>query len=240
MLPKQDKGNTKRTADIVAETLIASIVRGDLAVGARLQTERELCESFNTSRPTVREAIARIQLMGYATNETGKRPLVSLPSVEKILTTTGQSLMAILGDAEGLAHLEQMRQFIETGAVREVAKNTSNSKIAKIKSALDANFAAIGKPSFGETDIKFHRAIVAIVENPIMLTLHDMFVSRMVAVRAPVTDQAGRDSVVYDEHCAVFESMLRGDEVTAITAMDQHLSSSFRRRLIATNSTQPH
>ena len=132
MLPKQDKGNTKRTADIVAETLIASIVRGDLAVGARLQTERELCESFNTSRPTVREAIARIQLMGYATNETGKRPLVSLPSVEKILTTTGQGLMAILGDAEGLAHLEQMRQFIETGAVREVAKIQATAKSLKL------------------------------------------------------------------------------------------------------------
>ncbi len=109
----------KRAADAIADALIGQIRDGSITLNEALPTERELCEHFSASRPTVREALTQMQMRGYVETGGGKRPRAAKPSIQAILMTTGSHLREILGDAESAAHLEQMRQFIEAGAARE-------------------------------------------------------------------------------------------------------------------------
>lgn len=221
----------RRAPDLIADTLIAEIRSGTIAADDPLPTERELCERFSASRPTVREALAQMQIRGYVTSGSGKRPRASRPSVATVLKGTGDHIRDILGDAEGGAHLEQMRQFIETGAAREAAKRADNIHLTKLQAALERNFDAMGTADFAPTDIAFHRVLVSIIGNPVILTLHDMFVSTMIAHRPPTDDADRYDRIAYDEHRAIYQAILNSDVVVATDVMDQHLARSYRARL---------
>ncbi|WP_232824951.1 FCD domain-containing protein [Primorskyibacter marinus] len=223
----------RRTPDLIADTLIGEIRGGVFAPDAPLPTERDLCERFSASRPTVREALAQMQMRGYLTAGAGKRPRATLPSIATVLRGTGDLIREVLGDAESGAHLEQMRQFIETGAAREAAKRADNIQLAKLQAALEKNFDAVGTADFAPTDIAFHRALVSVVGNPVILTLHDMFVSTMIAQRPPTPNALRYDQIAYDEHREIYQAVLDGDVVTATDVMDRHLTRSYRARLKA-------
>lgn len=226
----------KRVSDKIADALVGQIKSGALSAGDAMPTERELCEQFSTSRPTVREALSQLQLRGYVATGGGKRPRVTAPSIENVLLSAADHIREILGNAESAAHLEQMRQFIEAGAVRVAAEHSSNIQVAKMQTALEANLAAIGTEDFPATDIAFHRSIVAVVGNPIILKLHDMFVSTMLAQRPDVNNRKPHDELVYEEHRAIYEAVLGGDVVAATNLIDGHLERSYRSRLAAPKS----
>lgn len=231
-------GQSKRVPDRIADVLVTQIKSGDLKVGDALPTERELCEQFSTSRPTVREALSQLQLRGYVETGSGKRPRVTAPSIEDVLTAAAGNISEILGNVESAAHLEQMRQFIEAGAARVAAAHSSNVQVAKMRSALEENFAAIGSNDFAATDIAFHRAIVSVVGNPIILKLHDMFVSTLLAQRPDLDDPRAYDEMAYEEHRKIYEAVLNGDVVAATDLIDAHLERSYRSRLAAPKSLQ--
>lgn len=231
-------GQSKRVPDRIADVLVTQIKSGDLKVGDALPTERELCEQFSTSRPTVREALSQLQLRGYVETGSGKRPRVTAPSIEDVLTAAAGNISEILGNVESAAHLEQMRQFIEAGAARVAAAHSSNVQVAKMRSALEENFAAIGSNDFAATDIAFHRAIVSVVGNPIILKLHDMFVSNLLAQRPDLDDPRAYDEMAYEEHRKIYEAVLNGDVVAATDLIDAHLERSYRSRLAAPKSLQ--
>ncbi|WP_235865900.1 FCD domain-containing protein [Pseudovibrio exalbescens] len=220
-----------RASEAMARMLIHEIKLGALSVGDPLPTERELCERFNASRPTVREAIAQMQMSGYATSGGGKRPRADKPTVGKIIVSAADHIREALGDAEGGAQLEQLRQFLECGAIREATRKANNMSIAKIKQALDANYAAIGTEDFGRTDIAFHRSILSVVGNALILALHDNFVDLMLSHRPQHTDQLAHDQVVYEEHREMYEAILAGDAGRASDILDRHLERSYRSRL---------
>lgn len=232
-MPVSSKIDTaqRSTPDMIADALIADIRRGCFPPETPLPTERNLCERFCASRPTVREALAQLQMRGYAIAGAGKRPRAALPSITNVLKGTGAHIREIFGDAESGAHLEQMRQFIETGAAREAAKRADNSQLAKLQSALEENFEAIGTASFAPTDIAFHRALVSVVGNPVILALHDMFVSTMIANRPPTDDAKRYDQIAYEEHREIYQAILDSDVLAATDVMDRHLTRSYRARL---------
>lgn len=222
---------TPSMAGGIADRLIADIRDGALAVGAPLPPERELCDRFDASRPTVREALALMQMRGFLDAGGGRRPRALRPSMQTILHSAADHLREVLGDAESGAHLEQMRQFIESGAAREAAMRGDRIQIARLSDALGRNRDAIGTPNFASTDIAFHRALVSIIGNPVILTLHDMFVSGLLARRPPVDDPARYDAIAHDEHRAIYEAILNGDVMAATDVMDRHLARSYRTRL---------
>ncbi|WP_323764023.1 FadR/GntR family transcriptional regulator [Marinovum sp.] len=231
----QNADTTRHTASSIAEALAEDIRTGRIVADTPLPTERELCERFGASRPTVREALMSLQIRGFVSAGNGKRPRASKPSVMAILRGAGEHLRHILGDTETGAYLEQMRQFIEAGAAREAANRATGVQAAKLKVALERNRAAIGTPDFGPTDIAFHQALVDVLGNPVVLSLHEMFVSEVLKLRALSpdhgTDRTAEDARTFEEHRAVYQAILDGDAARATDLLDQHLARSYRKRL---------
>lgn len=223
--------DTRPTAALIAEVLAREIRTGMIPLGEPLPAERELGERFGVSRPTVREALLSLQIRGFVTAGGGKRPRAARPSLMMILQETGLHLRDALGDTETGAYLEQMRQFIEAGAVREAARHAGSAQIGQLKAALDANHAAIGTAQFTATDIAFHQALVAILGNPVIDTLHRLFLSEALALRPARDDRLAADQASFAEHQAVFHALLAGNVADATDRLDAHLSRSYRSRL---------
>ena len=223
--------DTRPSAQAIADALAGDIRKGLIAEGDPIPTERALCERFAVSRPTVREALLSLQMRGFVVAGSGKRPRAALPSLMMILQDTGLHLRDALGDTRTGAYLEQMRQFIEAGAVREAARHASAAQIGALKAALEANHAAIGTADFTATDIAFHQAMVAILANPVIDTLHGLFISEALALRPHAEDRLAADQASYAEHLGVFRAILTGDAAGATTLIDAHLSRSYRQRM---------
>ena len=223
---------SERTSEVVADSLIKEIKGNYLAIGATLPTERELCDRFSASRPTIREALRIMEFKGYLRQASNKRPVAEKPTIQKILKYTAENLKEILDDTDSQAYLEQMRQFIEVGALRTVIESSSEVNLARIHKALVECHQAIGnQKTFAEADIAFHRAIVKVVDNPIMLNLHDMFIRNLLFSRPPVSNQKEHDTMVYQEHKSIYEAILRKDAEAAMVVMNQHLHRSYKIRL---------
>ncbi len=227
----------RHSANDIAEALELEIRSGVIELDAPIPTERELCERFGASRPTVREALMNLQIRGFVSAGNGKRPRAARPSITAILQGASEHLRDILGDTETGAYLEQMRQFIEAGAAREAAVRANSVQVAKLKVALEQNFEAIGTDDFSRTDIAFHQALVSVAGNPVLLTLHQMFVSEVLKLRPPAADQAANDMRTFEEHREVFQAILDGDAARATELLDQHLARSYRKRLAVTKAT---
>lgn len=222
-----------RTAESVAEALIEDVRSNMIAVGSPLPTERSLSERFGTSRPTVRAALMMMQSRGFATLETTKRPRACKPSIGGIFGAVTESIRELMGDAESGAYLEQVRHFVEVGAVRVAALEASNIQISQIHTALKACESAVGKdPEFRKADAEYHRAIVSVVQNPIILELHDRFVGTMLSTRRAGPDPVAQDQEIYEEHRGIFEAILEKNPEKAIAIMDGHLSRSYRQRMM--------
>jgi len=222
----------KQLSDRIADDLIEDIRNDRIAEGSPLPAERQLCVRFSTSRPTVRTAIMAMQARGYASLSAARRPRAAKPSIGGVFETAGESLRELLGDTTSSAYLDQVRQFIEMGAVRAAAQDASNIQIAQIHSALEAGYDALGDDlAFASADAAFHRAIVAVIQNPIILELHDRFVLNLVTSRPTPGEQVPRNRKSYEEHRQIYEAIVDNDSETAVSIMERHLARSYRASL---------
>lgn len=220
------------SAAAIVEALIRDVRVGRYPVDEALPAERVLCERFGSSRPTVREALVQVEARGYARRNSGHRPVAAIPSVEDILSSSAAQFRDLLGDVTAGFHLEQVRRFIEVGALASTCKAMSAPRLQRLHSALLDCHTAIGdEPAFVAADIAFHRVIVEAVDNPIILSLHDRFVRSMLTTRPTVTDRGAHDRLIYDEHRTIYEAIRAQDMDRAVTVLDAHLARSSLSRL---------
>lgn len=63
--------NKKSIPDQVSEALLDAITSGEIKAGEKLPSEHELCEMFGVSRPSVKTAIDRLNLLGFVEQKVG-------------------------------------------------------------------------------------------------------------------------------------------------------------------------
>ncbi len=219
-------------AEIIADSLIGRIRAGALADGAPLPTERELVAQFAVSRATVREALRLMQVRGYAVLGGSRRPRAARPSLSGSWTAAIEGICEALGPAQGLAEVEQIRQFIEVSAAAYAAREASQSQLTRLSEALRACEAALGDHQLYVTaDRAFHTAIVASVGNAALVAMIDTFVARLIAGRDLSDRVDENDRISCGEHRALFEAIMARNAELAASLMEQHLDRAFRERL---------
>ena len=75
--------------------LLQGIESGQLKVGERIPSERELTERYGVSRMTARQALVELESQGYLTRMQGKGTYVSIPKLD-------QPLLALTGFTEDM------------------------------------------------------------------------------------------------------------------------------------------
>ena len=83
MLPPSLLQDRRPLYQIVAESLIAAIQRGEHPVGSELPSETALCARFNVSRNTVREAVRLMEQAGLVSRRQGIGTRVERDSINQ-------------------------------------------------------------------------------------------------------------------------------------------------------------
>ena len=107
-----------RVADKVAAQLKLAISSGAIKVGERLPSERELAEQMGVSRPSVREALQKLEILGMVQAIQGGGTVVKNLTEQEIRTP----IEIVLGeDRQKVVELTEVRACMESWAAREAA-----------------------------------------------------------------------------------------------------------------------
>lgn len=116
----------------------------DLAPGSAVPTERELAERFETSRTTVRQAIAELVVDGRLERTQGRGTFVAQPKLMQVrqLTSFSQDLQT-QGRRPGstMLRIDELPADDEIAAHLEVAPGTPIHRVERLRTAADEPIA---------------------------------------------------------------------------------------------------
>ncbi|MFF8618939.1 FadR/GntR family transcriptional regulator [Streptomyces sp. NPDC015350] len=207
-------------ADQAAELLLERIRAGEWSLGAKLPGETTLGPQLGVGRSTVREAIRQLAGKGVLESRQGAGVFVTALDV-------GEDWDAVLHRA-GIVAVIEARIAIEAEAAARAAERRTPQALRAIRHCFKERQEQRGSTEdYVDADMRFHRAVVAAADNPVLLELFDSFVPRL---RQSMIDMLRIGKHVDDEadHAA------HSDLVEAIAARDSGLASSLSRAHLET------
>jgi DNA-binding FadR family transcriptional regulator len=217
-------------ADRIYSDILNSIVEGEFKEGDRLLTEHALAVRFATSRPTVREALARLRADGIIVTRRGSG------------TTVGRrpdADMRRFAPLETLSDIRRCYEFrivTESGAAEFAALKADDDDIRAIQDAWDQLERVVEtRQGIGaKDDFAFHLAVARASKNQFFITALS-FIEEQVEVSMNLSRNLSfvktieRQRVVQREHLEVLEAIRARDAARAGKAMKAHLENAIVR-----------
>ncbi|MGR3541239.1 MAG: FCD domain-containing protein [Hasllibacter sp.] len=215
----------RRLADAVAEQIELLILRGVLRPGERLPPERELAERLDVSRPSLREALARLTDAGLLVSRASSGTIVSEdldggfpPALVGLFERHGEAAMDVIAfrrDIEGLAAERAAR--LGTEGDHEVIDRA----LAALEGAPRDAMAEAAR------DAEFHLAIVEASHNTVLLhmmrVMYDMLRRGVLANRRVMFAQATTREALAAQHRAIAAAIRARDPGAARAAAHAHM-----------------
>jgi len=159
----------QRLSDRIAEKLEAMIAEGSLKPGERLPAERDLASRLEVSRPSLREAIQKLNSKGLLNTRHGGGTYVC-DSLEPSFVSP---LIALLREMpESRYDVLEIRHALEGTAAYYAALRSTGEDKAKIRRCFEEMIAGHGNPdpmAEARADAAFHLSIVEASHNVVLL-----------------------------------------------------------------------
>jgi DNA-binding FadR family transcriptional regulator len=218
---------SRRLYQKVADQIAGLIRNGHWQVGERLPSERELAQQLRVSRPTVREAMIALELLGLVEVRTGA-------GIYAMISHHDASVMVMQREDPGPSPFELIaaRRVIE-GETAAIAARKSNQEILRgIYGAIEKMESDISKKvqfvsNREDGDRLFHSRIAAASNNSLLQSIVEQLwegmrrpIFKAICERVRMPKNAKRAAV---EHRAIYERIVAGDSEGARSAMHKHL-----------------
>lgn len=217
----------EKISDQVADQMENHILSGLVEPGERLPAERELAQQFNVSRPSLREAIQKLESKGLLETRQGGGTFVK--NVFAPVLTDPLSYMFS-------AHPNTVEDFIEFRSIME--GNTAYYAALRATDAdreiLTACFKAMKEAHDDDDpdheakiDADFHLAIAEAAHNVVMLhvmrSLVDVLREGVFYNRMQLYSRRGSRDLLLNQHKAMFDAIINGNPEGAREAARAHL-----------------
>lgn len=151
---------------MVVQIILSKIRSGELKIGDRLPSERELAKELNVSRVSIREGVKILSSMGFLDVRVGDGTIVQKIDVKSAIEPLANSLYM---ESFALMQLLETRKIIETSLAGLAAAKAEEKDVIKLKNILDDmrnNY--LNEDVFRESDANFHITIAEIAQNEIL------------------------------------------------------------------------
>ncbi|MCP8898065.1 FadR/GntR family transcriptional regulator [Gilvimarinus xylanilyticus] len=212
----------RRTYRKVAQKMLAALDSGEFPAGARLPPERELSERYGVSRPTIREAIIALEVMGRVDVQTGSG--VYALKAFKATNDNPRDYSPF--------EITEARVLVESQAAALAASTINESQLEELEAALNEMIRENdqGDLTSEVADRKFHAVIAESTQNRPLINiiqhLWDIQANlpeiKMAHQSVCKTDGARRIA----EHQAILDALKAHDAHAARLAMRNHFSRS--------------
>jgi hypothetical protein len=188
--------------------LRSAITSGVLLPGQKL-IERDLCEKLGVSRPSLREALRRLEAEKLIVNIHHRGPMVATVSVEE-----ARELYAV-------------RRLLEGHAAAECARHANTEQIRELKQAVDELSLAISHqshPDILKAKQHFYAALLNGCGNTLMAEILEGLLSRISLLRSTSLLLDSRLPTSLREIKAILNAISKHDAVSAQRLAETHVS----------------
>lgn len=216
---------TARTAQLLLDALSS----GELSVGDRLPSQRDLAQRINVGRSAIREAIAVLETLGITETIPGSGTYLRSSASAVLPTTLSWGLL--LG-RDSIDELADVREALEIMAAKLITRMDPPPDLSELHDSVDAQADACSKTdpaSYATADQAFHVALTSLPDNDILTylcsttrTLLRVWIERQ--VHAPEDMR-----VAVDEHSAILRALDARDADAVQAAMERHMATAKKR-----------
>lgn len=218
----------QKLADIILAQLESMIIEGSLRPGEKLLPERELAKKFNVSRPSLREAIQKLETKGLVTRRQGGGTFVS----KKILAGFADPMFELMSNnSESQFDLLEFRHGMEGMSSYYAAMRGTQADFEHIQakhndignSQLESNYRLEAEAVF-----EFYLAICAASHNAVILHLARSMSSLLIDnIEQNLTVLAKRPDIfskITDYRKGLLNAIVSGQPQKAWGASHRHLA----------------
>ncbi|MEL7371127.1 MAG: FCD domain-containing protein [Myxococcota bacterium] len=218
----------RKVSERIQSEIEGFILRGGFAPGERLPPERTLAERLNASRPSVREALSRLQAKGIVELRPGGGAYVR-DAAASVLTDPLFSLMASNPETEW--DFLEFRSMVEGQAAYLAALRATEPDHQLLERRLADVETAVKECAESsvqaQVDAAFHLGVAECAHNAVLLYVMRALVGVLredvFRNRRKLYEHQGSQEVMRRQHRAIFEAVVAGDPFRAQQKARDHL-----------------
>ncbi len=215
-----------RLSEAVLDHIKNKILSGALRPGDELPSETELANAFHVSKPTVRDALRHLSVLGLIDIRQGRPSTIGQVKADTL------SLMfrfAIAGGRQKFKDIIEIRKAIECIAAPAAAQNITEEEIDELQKIVSKLQESKNKlEEWVVWDVAFHRFIANTSRNTLLPFLMDALRGIMEdEIHALYARKEDRDpEKTYQRHFALANAIMRRDAPLAYSLMQEHFQAS--------------
>lgn len=218
--------------DVLANHLRDGILRGELAEGDSLPSERELVDQTGLTRGAVRGALKTLAVEGLVETRHGRfgGSVVTLPGQQSMATAIGRFVQ---GRKVSLRTLQETREAIEPLLAHLAAERRTEENLLELKS-LHAELVARVEDfhEFASINVKWHNAVAKASGNELLAAiLYSLSHGVHVATSTEEYDTTETRKQVIRIHGRINDAIEAGNAELAERGMRQHMTATHARPL---------
>jgi DNA-binding GntR family transcriptional regulator len=196
-------------ADSVTEVLRSDILDGVFMPGERL-IEVPLSERYDIGRAAIREALVQLESEGLVDRQANRGAVVRRVSIAEAIEIT-----------EARSALESLITARAARLATDEDKVSLREVIADMRDAVERDDPA----AYSSLNLQLHKKLRDMSRHEVANEMVENLRNRAVQNQYRLALMPGRREVSLEQHAAIVDAVVEGDEVGAAAAMTAHLSS---------------
>jgi GntR family transcriptional repressor for pyruvate dehydrogenase complex len=206
----------------VVSRVLELVRTGNLRPGDRLPPERELIEIFRISRPSLREALRALSILGVVEARHGGGAYVTDLEARTLLAPLDFFLSL---SRSNLDDAFESRRIIEVEIARKAAINANAGDLADLRAMIDAHATVATDPiGFRILDSRFHEKLSAIAGNAVLQHIAYGLYNLGLDIRRRATAELGIIDQSTADHARIVVAIATRNPDRAADEMRIHLS----------------
>ncbi len=213
-------------AEMVVRRILDMIKAGVLKAGDALPPERDLAVSLNVSRPSVREAMRGLAVLGVVRTRQGGGAYISDLGPDSLL---GPLQFYLSLERMNIRELYDARSLIESDVARRAAVNIPDADLARLEKMLTEQGQTIGDPiAFRQSDFDFHEVIWIGSGNAFLKRIGESLNVLGLEFRKRASETAGVLERSLEDHRRLLDALTSRDPEAAARAAEAHMQNVYQ------------